>query len=284
MRLLARPLGFWSSIGVQGNQEGAIDQAVVAEYLASHGYLVVTTPSPMRRTPMQADSEVGRAAERQALELGRALVRPPRRRSRQGAMTVRAAPAVLLALLVAGCAPKRSAAPRTAGPAARDSATQDTARASAGPWCQLADSDVEAAIAVVARQRDADEDCEDRHYAVDDIDGDSLDDFAVTFNLEPSSEGADDESYLMVFLSTREGRAPLVVEIDDIGHDYGERYPTSVSIDGRYVVVDFDNYLPGDRDCCPSASSSVRFLVTPDKLVEQARPTPRHQPPDSRSL
>ncbi len=57
----------------QGNQEGAIDQAVLAEYLASHGYLVVTTPSPMRRTPMQADSEVGRAAERQALELGLAL-------------------------------------------------------------------------------------------------------------------------------------------------------------------------------------------------------------------
>jgi hypothetical protein len=198
-------------------------------------------------------------------------------------MTVRSAPTLLLALILAGCAPKKDASPPTASPAARDTATQDTSQAGEDQWCRLADTSVEAAIAGVARQRDADEDCEDRHYAVDDIDGDSLDDLAVTFDLQPSSQGADDESYLMVFLTTRAGRTPFLVEIDNIGHDYGARYPTGVSIDGRYVVVDFDNYLPGDPDCCPSASSSVRFLVTSDKVVEQATPTPRHPPPDSRS-
>jgi len=57
----------------QGNQQGAIDQAVLAEYLASHGYVVATTPSPMRRAPMTADSQVGPSAERQARDLEQAL-------------------------------------------------------------------------------------------------------------------------------------------------------------------------------------------------------------------
>ncbi len=56
----------------QGNGHQAADQAVLCEYLASHGYLVVTTTSPMVATPMTREDEVGPFAERQAGDLMRA--------------------------------------------------------------------------------------------------------------------------------------------------------------------------------------------------------------------
>ena len=57
----------------QGNGHAAPDQAVLAEFLATHGYIVVTTPSPMVDTPMTSEEQVGPFAERQAGELQRAL-------------------------------------------------------------------------------------------------------------------------------------------------------------------------------------------------------------------
>jgi dienelactone hydrolase len=57
----------------QGNGEAAADQAILCEYLSSHGYVVITTPSPMRDTPMQREDQVGEYAERQARELSHAL-------------------------------------------------------------------------------------------------------------------------------------------------------------------------------------------------------------------
>jgi dienelactone hydrolase len=57
----------------QGNAQGAADQAVLAEYLASRGYVVASTPSPMSTTPMTREDEVGPFAERQARELSDAL-------------------------------------------------------------------------------------------------------------------------------------------------------------------------------------------------------------------
>ena len=57
----------------QGNAQAAPDQAVLSEYLASYGYVVVTTPSPMLETPMTSEDQVGALAERQAHELDAAL-------------------------------------------------------------------------------------------------------------------------------------------------------------------------------------------------------------------
>ncbi len=186
----------------------------------------------------------------------------------------------LLAILAVACGTRRDAAPRATG----RTAAPDSARATPGQWCSLADTGVEAAIAAVARHRGGDEYCEDRHYAVDDVDGDSLDDLVVTFDVDPASGDRDAQSYLMVFLTTREGRAPLLLEIDNVGDEYGARYPTDVSIDGMHVVVDFSDYLPGDPDCCPSGSSTARFLVTGYSIVERVRPDRRQQRPGARSL
>ncbi len=197
-------------------------------------------------------------------------------------MTLRKSARLLVLGIAAACGTPRAAPPRAAaGAGAPDSAraiAPGSGYRSSGDWCELADTGVEAAIAAVARARNADEYCEDRHYAVDDMDGDSLEDFAVTFELEPADTSADDEAYLMVFLSSRRGRRPLLLEIDNIGGDYGARYPTNVSSDGRYVVVDFENYRPDDPDCCPSGSSTVRFLVTDDRIVEQVPPRRRLPP------
>jgi len=180
-----------------------------------------------------------------------------------------------LLLVVAGaCSVQRRAAPRAS---AAGGAAESTAHATARPLCRLADSAVEAAIAAVARARQGVEYCEYRHYAVDDLDGDSLDDLAVTFNVEEASGGTYDESYLMAFLTTRAGRAPILLEIDNVGGDLGVRYPDDISLDGDAIVVDFSDYLAGDPDCCPSGSSSARFRLTGDRLVEETPPIRRLQ-------
>ena len=54
----------------QGNAQTVHDQAPLAEYLASHGYVVATMPSPMLITgPLSDEREVGARAKEQALDL-----------------------------------------------------------------------------------------------------------------------------------------------------------------------------------------------------------------------
>ncbi len=56
-----------------GNQQDASDQAVLAEFLASHGFVVASTPSPMLRTPMERQSQLAEFAEMQAADLQAAV-------------------------------------------------------------------------------------------------------------------------------------------------------------------------------------------------------------------
>ena len=54
----------------QGNGESPHDQVVLAELLASRGYLVATTPSPMRIAgPLTDENQIGRRAQEQADDL-----------------------------------------------------------------------------------------------------------------------------------------------------------------------------------------------------------------------
>ena len=53
----------------QGNGDDVFDQVVLCEYLASQGFVVLATPSPMLRTPLEREDQVGTFAERQAQEL-----------------------------------------------------------------------------------------------------------------------------------------------------------------------------------------------------------------------
>jgi dienelactone hydrolase len=54
----------------QGNEQSAFDQAPLAEALAARGYVVATTPSPMRLDgPMQSAEEIGARAQVQAEDL-----------------------------------------------------------------------------------------------------------------------------------------------------------------------------------------------------------------------
>ncbi|HUL50250.1 MAG TPA: dienelactone hydrolase family protein [Gemmatimonadales bacterium] len=54
----------------QGNGESAVDQSVLAEYLASWGYVVATSPSQARITgEPESESDVGTAAQDQARDL-----------------------------------------------------------------------------------------------------------------------------------------------------------------------------------------------------------------------
>jgi dienelactone hydrolase len=58
---------------VQGNGQAAAAQAVLAEYLASHGYVVVTTPSITRlTTPLTNVDDIGKKSVEQAEDTDRA--------------------------------------------------------------------------------------------------------------------------------------------------------------------------------------------------------------------
>ena len=57
----------------QGNGQDVFDQVVLCEYLASYGFVVATTPSPMIRTPMTSDNQVGQMAAIQATQLSIAI-------------------------------------------------------------------------------------------------------------------------------------------------------------------------------------------------------------------
>jgi dienelactone hydrolase len=53
----------------QGNSHDVIDQVILCEYLASQGFVVAATPSPMVRSPIEREEQVGTFAETQAAEL-----------------------------------------------------------------------------------------------------------------------------------------------------------------------------------------------------------------------
>jgi pimeloyl-ACP methyl ester carboxylesterase len=59
----------------QGNGQDAADQAVLAETIASHGYVVASVPSPMIRQPMTDQSQIASFAEQQADALAAAMLR-----------------------------------------------------------------------------------------------------------------------------------------------------------------------------------------------------------------
>jgi pimeloyl-ACP methyl ester carboxylesterase len=59
----------------QGNGQDAADQAVLAEFIASHGYVVVSVPSPMIRRQMTDQSQIASFAEQQADALSAAMLR-----------------------------------------------------------------------------------------------------------------------------------------------------------------------------------------------------------------
>ena len=56
-----------------GNQQDASDQVVWAEFLASHGFVVASTPSPMVRKPMERQSQLADFAEAQSTDLREAV-------------------------------------------------------------------------------------------------------------------------------------------------------------------------------------------------------------------
>jgi dienelactone hydrolase len=57
----------------QGNGQSVADQAVLCELLASHGFVVATTPSPTRRQPMKSEDDIPRVASEQARDLARTI-------------------------------------------------------------------------------------------------------------------------------------------------------------------------------------------------------------------
>jgi dienelactone hydrolase len=70
-----RPIGgpFPLILIAQGNGQDVADQVVLCEYLASQGFVVAATPSPMLRSPLEREDQVGAFADTQARELAAAI-------------------------------------------------------------------------------------------------------------------------------------------------------------------------------------------------------------------
>jgi dienelactone hydrolase len=76
----AAPGRFPLVLVAQGNGQSLHDQAPLCEYLASHGYVVATAPSPMRISgPLTDEREMGTRASEQARDLAFVLARAARR-------------------------------------------------------------------------------------------------------------------------------------------------------------------------------------------------------------
>jgi dienelactone hydrolase len=71
----ARSRHFPAVLIAQGNSQTAIDQAVLSEFLASNGYVVVSMPAPTLARPMTSPDQAGGVAALQASQLMRALSR-----------------------------------------------------------------------------------------------------------------------------------------------------------------------------------------------------------------
>jgi hypothetical protein len=135
----------------------------------------------------------------------------------------------------------------------------------AGHSCDLADTSVEKLIKSKAKELKCEEYCQFRLYdALDDIDGDSKDDFVVIFTVE-GPEGANfHQSFMYVFLTSSKSQKPLFAQVGE----RGQRDPESVSSEQGKIVITTREYLPKDAQCCPSGHGKVAFIIKGDRLVE----------------
>ncbi len=133
------------------------------------------------------------------------------------------------------------------------------------PSCRTADDRVERLIADKAKELGGEEYCQYRLYdALDDVDGDSKDDFIVVFTVEGPNGGNFHQSFMYVFLSSSKSPQPLLVKVGE----RGERDPEGVSGEQGKIVLMTREYLAKDPQCCPSGHGKATFALKGGKLVE----------------
>jgi hypothetical protein len=127
------------------------------------------------------------------------------------------------------------------------------------PSCGLASAAVEHAIARRVSAVEGAEYCQFRRYdAIDDLDGDHQEDLVVTFNVEGVHGGGNHVlSFLLVFLSTRQGSDPFELPVGE----RGTFWPDGISSDGTNIVLSIQKWVSGDPLCCPSGSGTIAIAV-----------------------
>ncbi len=168
---------------------------------------------------------------------------------------------ILFAALQIGCSlasAQDAAAPRSRQPV---------------PTCALADNRVETFIASKARELGGREHCQFRRYhTLDDLDGDRQGDFIVLFNADLGGSASVD--FLAVWLSTRAGLSPAVVQVSEPE----KRTGVSVTVGpDRKIHVETAEWRSGDANCCPSGKGELVYDVRRDwiELVASRTQKPR---------
>lgn len=140
----------------------------------------------------------------------------------------------------------------------------------APPTCRTADARVEDAIESVVRASGGDEYCQYRLYdALDDVDGDGLEDLVVVFTVEAA--GGNDSVQHMTVLQSSKGWRPATTVVGR----KGQRIVESIEVEeGPIIVLGTAEYAKGDADCCPSTESETRYRMVKGRLTPVTDETP----------
>jgi hypothetical protein len=135
----------------------------------------------------------------------------------------------------------------------------------ATPDCKLSDASVEGLIAAKVKELNASEYCQYRIYNnLDDVDGDSKEDFIVVFTADGVDGGTNDHIQFLALFATENSSAPLIIQAGE----RGERDITAIQVEDRVIILKTLEYGKDDPMCCPSKVSSAKFQLKNGKLAE----------------
>jgi hypothetical protein len=104
-----------------------------------------------------------------------------------------------------------------------------------------------------------------RRFCFGDLNGDGREDIAVLYEIESFCCGNNDQVYLAVFL--KKGSEFELTAWKEVGGQ-GNRIVHFDTIEDGKILLDAEEYLPGDPMCCPSAKGRTAYTLKDGKLIE----------------
>ncbi len=142
-----------------------------------------------------------------------------------------------------------------------------TVMAQSVPNCKLKDDRVERIIADKARKLQGHEYCQFRRYdSIEDIDGDTKDDFIVIYVVE-GVHGSMNHflQFMLVYLSSDPKGKPLEIQVGE----RGERSVEAVDrVENGRIITKDQIWKSNDPLCCPSGRGQSIYEIKNKKLIK----------------
>ena len=135
------------------------------------------------------------------------------------------------------------------------------------PDCKLANEYVEQLILKKANELQGEEFCQFRHYnSINDLDNDGIDDFVVVYSVEGVLKSASNYlDFMMIFLSSNEGKAPLEIQVGgrgDVTCNGIER------VDKNIIELEMLVWKENDALCCPSGKGKAFYKIKDKQIIK----------------